>query len=69
MKTFYAQEPHVNGTTQYQPGDKREADETEVAHLVELGVLGDKPPAGTHAGKAETTPANKAEVALKNKAG
>jgi hypothetical protein len=44
MKTFYAQEPHLDGTTLYQPGDKREADENEVKHLVELKVLGDKPP-------------------------
>ena len=52
MKTFYAHEPHVDGTTTYQPGDKREADENEVKHLVELGVLGEKPPA-----KAEETSA------------
>lgn len=44
MKTFYALEPHLNGTTLYQPGDKREADEHEVKHLVDLKVLGDKPP-------------------------
>ncbi|MEG3084008.1 hypothetical protein U1707_10180 [Sphingomonas sp. PB2P12] len=47
MKTFYAQEPHLDGTTLYQPGDKREADENEVKHLVELNVLGDKPPEST----------------------
>ena len=45
MKTFYAHEPHLAGTTLYQPGDKREADENEVQHLVDLKVLGDKPPA------------------------
>jgi hypothetical protein len=45
MKTFYAQEPHLNGTTLYQPGDKREADENEVQHLVDLKVLGAEPPA------------------------
>jgi hypothetical protein len=45
MKTFYVQEPHVDGTTKYQPGDKREADENEVKHLVDLKVLGDKAPA------------------------
>jgi hypothetical protein len=44
MKTFYVQEPHVDGTTRYSPGDKREADENEVKHLVDLKVLGDKPP-------------------------
>ena len=45
MKTFYAQEPHLAGTTLYQPGDKRLADEHEVQHLVDLKVLGDRPPA------------------------
>jgi len=44
MKTFYVLEPHVSGTTKHQPGEKREADENEVKHLVELGVLGEKPP-------------------------
>lgn len=64
MKTFYAQEPHVDGTTLYQPGDKREADENDVKHLVELGVLGDKAPASA---KAEDAPKNKAEGAPQNK--
>ena len=53
MKTFYAQEPHLDGTTKYEPGDKREADEHEVQHLVELGVLGDKPPRVKAEKKAE----------------
>lgn len=44
MKTFYAQEPHLDGTKLYNPGDKREADENDVKHLVDLKVLGDKPP-------------------------
>ncbi len=44
MKTFYAQEPHLDGTTLYNPGDKREADENDVRHLIDLKVLGDKPP-------------------------
>ena len=66
MKTFYAQEPHVDGTTLYQPGDKREADENEVKHLIDLKVLGDKPPekakdeGAAPANKAEGKPANKA---------
>ena len=69
MKTFYAQEPHVDGTTLYNPGEKREADENDVAHLVQLGVLGDKPPKIAKPGKAETNPANKAEGAAdENKA-
>lgn len=45
MKTFYALEPHVDGTKQYAVGDKREADENDVKHLVDLKVLSDKPPA------------------------
>ena len=44
MKTFYALEPHLDGTTLYQPGDKREADENDMKHLVDLKVLSDKPP-------------------------
>lgn len=44
MKTFYALEPHVNGTTRYAVGDKRDADENEVKHLVDLKVLGTSPP-------------------------
>ena len=56
MKTFYAHEPHVSGTTRFEVGDKREADENEVKHLVDLNVLGDKPPA-----KSEAAPANKSE--------
>jgi len=44
MKTFYALEPHLDGATLYQPGDKREADENDMKHLVDLKVLGDKPP-------------------------
>jgi hypothetical protein len=44
MKTFYALEPHLDGTKLYQPGDKREADENDVKHLIDLKVLGDKPP-------------------------
>jgi hypothetical protein len=44
MKTFYVQEPHLDGTKLYNPGDKREADANDVQHLVDLKVLGDKPP-------------------------
>ena len=67
MKTFYAREPHVDGAVRYEPGMAREVDEQEVRHLVELGVLGDQPPA---AAKAEKAPANKAEgPAPANKAG
>lgn len=65
MKTFYAQEPHVDGTTLYQPGDKREADENEVKHLVDLKVLGTEPP---EKAKAEGAPSNKAEGKPANKA-
>lgn len=66
MKTFYALEPHVDGTTKYAPGDKREADEHDVKHLVDLKVLGSEPPAKA---KAEAAPlANKAEGKPANKA-
>lgn len=44
MKNFYVLQPHVSGTTVYAIGDRREADENDVQHLVELGVLGDKKP-------------------------
>lgn len=56
MKTFYALEPHVNGTTKYAVGDKREADENEVKHLVDLKVLGDKPPKAVKADKQSSAP-------------
>jgi hypothetical protein len=61
---LYAHEPHVDGTTKYAIGDEREVeDETQVQHLIELGVLGkDKPKALGAAAK------NKAEgAAEKNK--
>jgi len=44
MKKYYVLQPHVAGTTIYAIGDRREADENDVQHLVELGVLGDKKP-------------------------
>lgn len=56
MKTFYVQEPHVDGTKIYNPGDKREADENEVKHLVDLKVLGDKPPKQASTGEKAGAP-------------
>lgn len=56
MKTFYVLEPHVDGTKTYLRGDKREADEHEVRHLVDLKTLSETPPE-----KSEPAPANKAE--------
>ncbi|RVL53949.1 hypothetical protein [Sinorhizobium meliloti] len=51
------------GDKMYMPGDVREADQHEVAHLVDRGVLA---PEGT---KADAPKANKAEKAApKNKA-
>lgn len=50
----------------YAEGDEREADETDVAHLVAAGVLAK---ATDESVKAEPKPKNKAEPALKNKAG
>lgn len=58
MKTFYALEPHLDGTTTYQPGDEREADEHEVQHLVDLGVLSPEKPKAKAEGGADQ---NKAE--------
>ena len=68
MTKFWAAEPHVAGTTRYEAGDEREADEHEVQHLVELGVLSttevERPKA------LGAAPANKAEgKAPANKAG
>jgi hypothetical protein len=45
------------GDKMYMTGDVREANETEVAHLIKAGVLE----------KAERAPKNKAEKASKNK--
>lgn len=58
MKTFYAAEPHLDGTTLYNVGDTREADETQVQRLVELGVLSTTPIERKSLGAAD---ANKAE--------
>jgi uncharacterized protein involved in exopolysaccharide biosynthesis len=44
MKNFYVLQPHVAGNDKYAVGDRRLADENEVQHLIELGVLGDKKP-------------------------
>ena len=64
MKTFYALEPHVNGTTLYNPGDKREMDEADAKQLVDLKVLGDKPP---KPGKSEKKPLDYETDKLGNK--
>ena len=53
MKTFYVLEPHLDGTTKYSPGDKRDADENDVKHLIDLNVLDDKPQKNV---KAPTAP-------------
>lgn len=50
------------GDKLYMPGDTREADARDVAHLVENGVL--EPVKA----KAEATAKNKAEPAVQNKA-
>lgn len=58
------------GDKQYFAGDTREANEADVKHLVERGVLqavgGKSEPAPVN--KAEAAPANKAEAAPKTKA-
>jgi hypothetical protein len=61
MKTFHVLEPHVDGTKLYSPdgeNNTREADENEVKHLVDLGILSTEKPKGKAEGGA---PANKAE--------
>ncbi|MGY3609922.1 MULTISPECIES: hypothetical protein [unclassified Bradyrhizobium] len=60
---FYVMRQHI-GDKPYAKGDIREADETEVKHLVEAGVLSKDPPKA----KGEVKPKNKAEAAPKNKA-
>ena len=49
----------------YRKGDQREAEVTEVAHLVRAGVLSE---AGDAAGGAASEPEEKAEPKPKNKA-
>lgn len=49
------------GDKMYMPGDEREATQSEVQHLIANGVLEEA--------KAEGKLANKAEPAVKNKAG
>jgi hypothetical protein len=45
MTTFYAWEPHVDGTKQYARGDERDVEnEHDVQHLVDLKVLSTKAP-------------------------
>jgi hypothetical protein len=65
MTKFFAAEPHVDGTRLYEIGDEREADETEVRHLLDLKVLSTEPVEkkslpGAEANKAEgKAPSNK----------
>lgn len=51
------------GDRLYQAGEEREANQSDVAHLVDSGVLAAKPER-----KAEPRVANKAEAAVENKA-
>ncbi|MBI1621496.1 hypothetical protein [Aquamicrobium zhengzhouense] len=61
MKTYTVLRQHY-GDKQYMAGDTREANETDVKHLVTAGVLEEVGP------KSEKAPANKAEKAApKNK--
>lgn len=57
------------GDKQYFAGDEREANEADVAHLVEVGVLEKAGSKSEDAplNKAEAAPANKAEAASKSK--
>lgn len=59
---FNVNRPHL-GDKMYLPGDTREANEADVKHLINKGVL-----SASSSGKAEHAPANKAEKAApKNK--
>lgn len=61
MKTYDVLRQHL-GDKQYWAGETREANEADVKHLVDKGVLREAK------AKAETAPANKAEKAApKNK--
>lgn len=61
MKTYQVIRQHL-GDKMYMPGDTREANPSDVKHLVDAGVLKDAK------AKAETAPINKAEKAApKNK--
>lgn len=61
MQTYNVIRQHY-GDKQYMPGDTREANPSDVKHLVDAGVLKEAK------AKAETAPANKAEKAApKNK--
>ncbi|MDX1127455.1 hypothetical protein GOL24_24665 [Sinorhizobium medicae] len=64
MKAYQVLRQHL-GDKQYMPGDTREANPSDVKHLVDAGVLKE---AKVAASKTEKAPANKAEGAsTKNK--
>lgn len=55
------------GDRDYRPGDEREANESDVVHLVRAGVLRRKAEPKRAQTKAEAAPQNKAEAAPLNK--
>ena len=55
------------GDRDYRPGDEREANESDVVHLVRAGVLRRKEEPKKAQAKAEEAPQNKAETAPLNK--
>lgn len=64
MKTYDVLRQHY-GDKQYFKGDQREANEADVKHLVDKGVLAEAKAKADKsvANKAEKAPANKAETA------
>lgn len=60
MKTFEVKRQHL-GDKMYMPGDKREAAQGDVQHLIDNGVLAEA--------KAAPKPANKSEPPVSNKNG
>lgn len=55
------------GDRDYRPGDEREANESDVVHLVRAGVLRRKEEPKKTPAKAEAAPQNKAEASPMNK--
>lgn len=55
------------GDRDYRPGDEREANESDVVHLVRAGVLRRKEEPKKTSAKAEAAPQNKAEASPMNK--
>lgn len=70
-KHSYRVERHMLGDKPYAPGDARELEPGEAAHMVRTGALTDLGPvkaeAEPKAEKAEAKPKNKADAPVENK--